>query len=145
MLDQPPISSFNPPLQHRPHHGSSRHYRAVYPQRRFCRSWRRLFHHHGPRRRLYVIPTCAYKPGSCLSNLRTRPGLHVDIMDGHFVPNITFGAPVVSKIRSHVLRARKPGSKGTFDCHMMIAEVGWRQSFLSLQYGCSHVAWCSLN
>lgn len=44
-------------------------------------------------------------------------------MDGHFVPNITFGAPVVSKIRPHVERPAKAGGRGTFDCHMMIAEV----------------------
>ena len=49
--------------------------------------------------------------------------LHVDIMDGHFVPNITFGAPVVTKIRPHVDRPTSPRGKGTFDCHMMIAEV----------------------
>ena len=49
--------------------------------------------------------------------------LHVDIMDGHFVPNMTFGAPVVTKIRPHVGRPAKPFGKGTFDCHMMIAEV----------------------
>ena len=49
--------------------------------------------------------------------------LHIDIMDGHFVPNITFGAPVVTKIRSHVERPRSQHGKGTFDCHMMIAEV----------------------
>lgn len=48
--------------------------------------------------------------------------LHVDIMDGHFVPNITFGAPVVSKIRSHVSRPSRPMARGTFDCHMMISE-----------------------
>jgi ribulose-phosphate 3-epimerase len=54
--------------------------------------------------------------------------LHVDIMDGHFVPNITFGAPVVTKIRSHVSRPTQPQGRGTFDCHMMIAEV----SFVSL-------------
>ncbi|OJJ97764.1 hypothetical protein ASPACDRAFT_62730 [Aspergillus aculeatus ATCC 16872] len=48
--------------------------------------------------------------------------LHVDIMDGHFVPNITFGAPVVSAIRSHVARPTEAHGKGTFDCHMMIAE-----------------------
>lgn len=36
--------------------------------------------------------------------------IHVDVMDGHFVPNITMGPPVVAKIRS-----RKP-----FDCHLMI-------------------------
>ena len=45
-------------------------------------------------------------------------------MDGHFVPNITFGAPVVTKIRPHVDRPKAPKGKGTFDCHMMIAEVG---------------------
>lgn len=50
--------------------------------------------------------------------------VHVDIMDGHFVPNITFGAPVVTKIRSHVERPKVADGKGTFDCHMMIAEVG---------------------
>ena len=49
--------------------------------------------------------------------------LHVDIMDGHFVPNITFGAPVVTKIRSHVDRPTEAHGKGTFDCHMMIMEV----------------------
>ena len=49
--------------------------------------------------------------------------LHVDVMDGHFVPNMTFGAPVVTKIRSHVERPKTSYGKGTFDCHMMIAEV----------------------
>ncbi|KAI1735976.1 ribulose-phosphate 3-epimerase [Xylaria scruposa] len=48
--------------------------------------------------------------------------LHVDIMDGHFVPNITFGAPVVAKIRKHVDRPTEKHGRGTFDCHMMIAE-----------------------
>lgn len=43
-------------------------------------------------------------------------------MDGHFVPNMTFGPPVVTKIRSHVERPAGPCGKGTFDCHMMIAE-----------------------
>ena len=51
-------------------------------------------------------------------------------MDGHFVPNMTFGAPVVTKIRPHVDKPQHPNGKGTFDCHMMIAEV-------SLQ----HIAW----
>jgi ribulose-phosphate 3-epimerase len=50
--------------------------------------------------------------------------LHVDIMDGHFVPNMTIGCPVVSQIRGCVDRPLEPGSKGTFDCHMMIMEVG---------------------
>ncbi|KFY06664.1 hypothetical protein V492_07868 [Pseudogymnoascus sp. VKM F-4246] len=48
--------------------------------------------------------------------------LHIDIMDGHFVPNITFGAPVVTKIRSHVDRPATANATGTFDCHMMVAE-----------------------
>lgn len=39
--------------------------------------------------------------------------IHLDIMDGHFVPNITFGPPVVKAIR--------PISSKTFDCHLMIA------------------------
>jgi len=56
--------------------------------------------------------------------------LHVDIMDGHFVPNMTFGAPVVTMIRPHVEKPEKAMGRGTFDCHMMIAEVG----FLFLSY-----------
>jgi len=48
--------------------------------------------------------------------------LHIDIMDGHFVPNLTFGAPVVTKVRSHVEKPAKLYGKGTFDCHMMVAE-----------------------
>ncbi|KAF2675417.1 Ribulose-phosphate 3-epimerase [Microthyrium microscopicum] len=48
--------------------------------------------------------------------------VHVDIMDGHFVPNLTFGAPVVTKIRSRVPKPSEPLGKRTFDCHMMIAE-----------------------
>lgn len=39
------------------------------------------------------------------------------------MPNMTFGAPVVSKIRQRVQRPEKPMGTGTFDCHMMIAEV----------------------
>lgn len=38
--------------------------------------------------------------------------IHVDVMDGHFVPNITLGPPVVAKIRK---RTKLP-----LDCHLMI-------------------------
>ncbi len=41
--------------------------------------------------------------------------IHVDVMDGHFVPNLTIGAGVVAAIRSH--------SKLTFDVHLMIEPV----------------------
>ena len=38
--------------------------------------------------------------------------IHVDVMDGHFVPNLTFGAPVVSWLRRH--------TPATLDCHLMV-------------------------
>lgn len=39
--------------------------------------------------------------------------IHLDVMDGHFVPNITFGPPVIKAVRG--------ASKKLFDCHLMIA------------------------
>jgi len=40
--------------------------------------------------------------------------IHLDIMDGHFVPNITIGPPVIAKLRKH--------SDLLFDTHLMISE-----------------------
>ncbi|WP_099865542.1 ribulose-phosphate 3-epimerase [Pararhizobium haloflavum] len=39
--------------------------------------------------------------------------IHLDVMDGHFVPNITFGAPVIKAVRDRTAKV--------FDCHLMIA------------------------
>lgn len=40
--------------------------------------------------------------------------VHIDIMDGQFVPNISFGADVVASLRKH--------SKLVFDCHLMVVD-----------------------
>ena len=42
--------------------------------------------------------------------------LHVDVMDGHFVPNVTIGPPVVASLRHH--------TPLFFDCHLMMTEPG---------------------
>ena len=41
--------------------------------------------------------------------------VHVDVMDGHFVPNLTFGPAMCAAIRPHI--------KGTMDVHLMITPV----------------------
>jgi len=42
--------------------------------------------------------------------------VHLDVMDGHFVPNITIGPPVIAKLRKY--------SNLVFDSHLMISEPG---------------------
>ncbi len=50
---------------------------------------------------------------------RVRPAsdwLHVDLMDGHFVPNLSIGPPVVASIRKH--------TDLFLDCHLMVTDPG---------------------
>lgn len=48
--------------------------------------------------------------------------IHVDVMDGHFVPNITIGPDVVKALRPH--------STKTFDVHLMVSPVdNWLEAF----------------
>jgi ribulose-phosphate 3-epimerase len=56
--------------------------------------------------------------------------LHLDVMDGHFVPNISFGPGVISKIRPH--------SNAFFDAHLMISHP---QNYIEefAKVGCDHV------
>ena len=56
--------------------------------------------------------------------------IHLDVMDGHFVPNLTFGAKTIKALRR---RTRLP-----FDAHLMIAEPG-RYIDEFLEAGCDSV------
>ncbi|MBA3690175.1 MAG: ribulose-phosphate 3-epimerase [Actinobacteria bacterium] len=42
--------------------------------------------------------------------------VHVDLMDGHFVPNLTIGPPVVASLRPHTDKL--------LDCHLMVSDPG---------------------
>tara|TARA_Y100000590_G_scaffold224654_1_gene254058 strand:+ start:182 stop:841 length:660 start_codon:yes stop_codon:yes gene_type:complete len=57
------------------------------------------------------------KLGSEIENLEKAKAdlIHIDVMDGHFVPNITIGPEVISKLRRY--------TKLPFDVHLMISPV----------------------
>ncbi len=59
------------------------------------------------------------KLGSEIQNLEKAGAdlIHIDVMDGHFVPNITIGPEVISKLRKH--------TSLPFDVHLMISPVNY--------------------
>ncbi|MBE3593462.1 MAG: ribulose-phosphate 3-epimerase [Candidatus Carbobacillus altaicus] len=69
------------------------------------------------KRPLKIAPSLLSADFSCLQEAldaveEATDIIHLDVMDGHFVPNLTFGPPVIRALRSH--------SKMMFDVHLMI-------------------------
>ena len=58
--------------------------------------------------------------------------IHIDVMDGHFVPNLTIGPEVIKKLR--------PLTNKTFDVHLMISPVdNFVKEFSSHKESVSHI------
>ena len=75
----------------------------------------------GPAGTLRVAPSILAADFGALANAvreidAETDWLHVDVMDGHFVPNVSIGPPVVESLRRY--------SSRFFDCHLMMSQPG---------------------
>src|SRR5690606_12282171 len=68
--------------------------------------------------KLYLAPSVLSADFSCLKEALQQmhdghaAWAHLDVMDGHFVPNLTFGPPIIKALRPH--------SDKVFDAHLMM-------------------------